>query len=226
MKTLLLIISGSCLAVVLFFAAFHLFKKRSMQLMRAVYSDKNYDVYRQLVNTWICKLLLSKKQKLFFEMAVCEGEGREEDLLSTFERLKKQKLNTQETLDLYYNQLRYYIRKKDDEQIEATYLEAKEKFKDNQSGLVAGSMKEMLYLVEVDYRENTDYLKEIEKLAHDITIEHSKGIFCARACRLYLKKNNQKKADEYYSKAVCCLNRETVDELLKDCIKNKEAVTK
>ena len=39
-------------------------------------------------------------------------------------------------------------------------------------------------------------------------------------------KTELKKADEYYSKAVCCLNRETVDELLKDCIKNKEAVTK
>ena len=219
MKTILLILIGSCFAVILFFFAFHFFKKRSMQLMRAVYAEKNYDAYRTLVNTWSCKFLLSKKQKLFLEMAVCEGEGREDELHIIFDKLKKLKLNTQEELDLYYNELRYFIRNKNDQQVEAVYQEAKEKFKDNQSGLVAGSMREMQYLVEVDYRENTDYLKEIEKLANDITIEHSKGIFCARTCRLYLKKINQKKADEYYSKAVRCLSRETVDELLKDCLK-------
>lgn len=219
MKTVFLILGGTLLAVALFFGAFHLFKKRSMQLMRAVYSEKNYDAYRMLVDTWICKLLLSKKQKLFLEMAVSEGEGRDEDLLDIFEKLQRLKLNTQETLDLYYNRLRYHIRKNESELVESVYQEAKETFAGNESGLVAGSLKEMLYLVEVDYKANTDYLKEIEKLAHDIQIEHSKGIFCARACRLHLKKNNQKKADEYYAKAVRCLSRETVDELLKDCLK-------
>lgn len=216
LKAILPILIGAVVAILIFFLVFHSFKKKSMLLMKAVYIDKDYDAYRKLLNSWTCKLFLSKKQRLILNMAVYEGENKENELLNVFEQLHRIKLNAQQDLDLYYNEIRYYMRKKNTDKIEELYHEVKEKYKNESASYIKGILKEMYYLYEVDYKENTKLLSEVKKLYENISVEQSKGIFAARCCRLYLKKNDLKNAKEYYEKAVQHLNKEMADQLLYD----------
>ena len=59
----------------------------------------------QKMDVWQARdILLSKKQRFILNMAVYEGENKEEELVDLFEKMHRMKLTNQEELDLYFNQ--------------------------------------------------------------------------------------------------------------------------
>ena len=215
--TILPILIGVVVAGILFLYALHTFRKKSVLLMKAVYADRDYDQYRKLLKSLSCRLFLSKKQRLILNMSVCLGENNDEELLTVFQQLERQKLLPQEMLDLYCNKLRYYIKKRDQQNVEKLYEEVNEEFKEETASYIKGILKEIYYMYEVDYKENDQLLNEMKQLYGNITVEQSKGIFAARCTRLYLKKRDIENAKSYYKKACACLDKEIVKELLCGC---------
>lgn len=216
LKDILIVLIIALIAAIIFLIIFNAFRKKSMMMMKAVYADRNFEEYRRLANSLSGKLFLSKKQRLIFNMTIYENENNDELLLETFKKLEKQKLNDQQKLDLYYNELRYYIRHKDSEKVDQLYEEVQTKYKSNESSLIKGIMKEIYYLYEVDYKENIELIDEVKNLYNNITVEYSKGIFAARCCKLYLKNKDLKNAKFYYEKAKTYLNEAQMKEMLND----------
>lgn len=214
LKNFFVLLMGVAIAIALYWILFSSFQKKSMQLMKLVYIDKDYDGYRKLVNSFSCKLLLSKKQRFILNRAVYEGEGKEEELVDLFEKMHSMKLSNHEELDLYYSEIRFYIRKKDNNKILALYDEVLRKYQDNGSSYIRGVMKEIYYLIEIDYKGNVSLIDEVEKLYNKISIEQSKGIFAIRLFKLYRIKNDSENARKYYEKAIKHLGQELVDEMV------------
>lgn len=213
MKEYLFMGGSVLLAIVLYLIIFNGWSKKSNLLMRYVYVDKNYEAYRKLSKSLLCRLFLSKKQRYTLDMAVYEGEKNEECLVYTFDKLHRMKLEPQEELNLYINELHYYIRKKDDASIKRIYNEATEKYKDNETAYLRGIVKEIYYIYEVDYKENTLLIDEIKKLYQNIQVEQSKGIFALRLVKLYRCKGDLKSAEDYYNKAVKLMGKEAIKKL-------------
>lgn len=214
MKGYLLIGGGVILAIVLYLVIFNAFQKKSNLLMKYVYIDKDYEAYRRLSNSLICKLFLSKKQRYILDMSVYENEKNDDRLVFTFEKLHSMNLEAQEELNLYINELHYYIRKNDENSINKLYQEATEKYSDNETAYIRGILKEMYYVYEVDYKKNTSLINELKRLYENIQVEQSKGIFAVRLSKLYRYKNDLKNSDSYYNKAIQHLGKEAVQQLL------------
>ena len=200
-------------AAVLYLWAVGNFKKKSNDLTKFIYVDHDFESYKKLANSLMCKMFLSQKQRLLLDSAMYEYLKLDDELQSCLNKLNAKKLTDQEWLNVNYMQMKLYIRQMNEEAAENLSTNVQLRFDRTESPYIRGIVKEFEYLYFVDFKQDSSYLEQMEKLANKVDVKYSKGLFYLRSA--ILKNSVGRSYTGSLNKAREILNDDVVKEILR-----------
>lgn len=213
LKQILIPIVVVLIALFLFLFAIGSFKETSKQLMQAVYIDKDYAKYKQLLSKLSTKLFLSKKQRLLMDLSIYDSMDDDEKWKVTLKQINQYSYGLHDTLNIKYMQMKFYIKHHDLIESKKVF-ESLEEFRNNEDAYIKGIIKEFEYIYYVDGLRDTSYLDEMIRLANNVDVPYSKALFFLRASLLQHKLHNDKESKSNLNKVHDLLTKRVFDEVI------------
>lgn len=182
------------------------YKKTYKKIIVAINQEKDVEKYFALTNSFLVRICMSKKEMLSLDILAYILSNDLEHLEKCLDELPKVKYDAINEVILYQNIICFYIKNDMVAKAQVLLEELEKKYMKSSSSSVNGLIREIRYIIYVDYLLDPSYIDDIKAYADSIEIPTSKGLFELRAAKLYAKLNDKKNLKVYLERAKNNLN--------------------